>query len=135
MPITSIDPDEVKARWWQYLPCLHRILQCFAKPRNNRKRGLRLFTMVPLTAMHRRFIMIDTDGLHQICRGAGVTDLTISEFRMDAAVQWRDFFNVDMMTTATRRFGYSIQTDGVSVSVSLTRERNDADVSSFFGAN
>jgi hypothetical protein len=79
--------------------------------------------------------MIDTDGLHQLCRGARLTDLNVGQFRDDAGAQWRDFFHVDMMTTATRRFGYSIQTDGVSVSVSLTRERNDADVSSFFGAN
>jgi hypothetical protein len=91
--------------------------------------------MVPLTAMHRRFIMMDTDPLHQICRTAGVTDLNLEGFRENAAGQWRNVFHVDKMTTATRRFGYSIQTDGVSVSVSLTRERNEADVSSFFFVN
>jgi hypothetical protein len=48
--------------------------------------------------------MIDTDGLHQICRSVGITDLTKLEYQNDSATQWSNIFHVDKMTTATRRF-------------------------------
>ena len=130
----SLNEEQMATSWWNYLLPLWRILKTFKK--NNREdaasretahrrgRGLRLFSLLPLTAFHRRFILIDTSALHDIfrCAGwAGHESQTLSVFRANSAHWWGLAFHVQKVVTGSRLFHSSIMTDGMSVSVNLDR--------------
>jgi len=61
------------------------------------------------------FIHVDTRALHQLFRsqdlGLCIPDETT--FHDNALEWWCTVFNIDKLTTATKRFGFSIATDGV----------------------
>lgn len=131
----SLAEDNVKGSWWSYLRPLWRILRTFEK--NNRDdaearrttrrqgRGLRLFSLLPLTAFHRRFILIDTDTLYTFfgrINWMGIGRPTLADFGKCAEDWWRMGFRLERVVTQTRRFGFSIATDGTNVSVYLKKE-------------
>ena len=46
----------------------------------------------------------------------------MDDFNENIEHWWRMTFNIDKVTTKNRRFGFSIMTDGMSVSVNLKKE-------------
>jgi hypothetical protein len=131
----SLAEEDIKESWWTYLRPLWRILRTFEK--NNRDdaaqrnttrrqgRGLRLFSLLPLTAFHRRFLLIDTDTLYVFfgrINWMGLSRPTEADFDANAEEWWRMAFQLERAETRTRRFGFSVATDGMSVSVHLKRE-------------
>jgi hypothetical protein len=125
----DLNPEAIQSNWWNYLPCLYRVLKCFGKPRNLRRKGLRCFSMTPLTSFERRYIYIDTNALHGLYKAAAPKEIPNLElFRNDALNYWNKAFNIHLVTTSNRMFGYGISTDGVGVSVSIDRYPNSKDV-------
>jgi hypothetical protein len=119
----SLAEDDVKGSWWSYLRPLWRILRTFeknnhddAKARRTTRRqgrGLRLFSLLPLTAFHRRFILIDTDALYVLfghINWMGVGRPSKADFDECAEDWWRMGFRLERVVTRTRRFGFSIAT-------------------------
>ena len=136
----SLAEDDVKGSWWSYLRPLWRILKTFEK--NNRDdaaqrrttrrrgRGLRLFSLLPFTAFHHRFILIDTDTLYVFfgrINWMGLVRPTKVDFDENAKEWWRMAFRLERVETRTRRFGFSIATDGTNVSVHLKKETPEWD--------
>jgi hypothetical protein len=132
--------DEVSGSWWKYLRPLWRILQTFEKnsradaqervTTRRRGRGLRTFSLLPLTSYQQRFVLIDTDTLFYLFVRVGWMGLdspTMAEFKADSATWWKKAFRLDKATTANRRFGFSISTDGMSVSVNIKRKVAEPD--------
>jgi hypothetical protein len=78
-------------------------------------RGLRLFSLTPISTFKQKFILIDTDVLHDLMTShdIGIQVPNRETFRENALEWWRTAFDVDKLTTATKRFGFSISTDGV----------------------
>jgi hypothetical protein len=124
--------------WWRYLRPLWRILRTFEKnsqedaqeriATHRRGRGLRTFSLLPITSYQRRFVLIDTDALYSLCVRAGWTGLgTMVDFRRDSATWWRKAFRIKKVTTANRRFGFSVSTDGTSVSINVKKKADEPD--------
>ncbi|KAI3635164.1 hypothetical protein MIR68_006730 [Amoeboaphelidium protococcarum] len=93
-----------------------------------RGRGLRLFSLVPIGKLRQKHILVDTDALHDLYQMADMEVPPKPEFRNQADVWWRRAFDVDSVTTANRRFGYSLSTDGVQVSLHLMKPFQEAEV-------
>jgi hypothetical protein len=120
----ALDDASVKASWWSYLPGLHKILSTFTT--HNRERGLRLFTLLPEYSFKQKYILVDTDALFYMYKSierVGVT--TIQRFRAEKETWWMEAFNINKVTTQNRIFAYSIQTDGLAVSVGLQKKVDD----------
>ena len=120
----ALDDVSVKASWWSYLSGLHKILCTFTK--HNRERGLRLFTLLPEYSFQQKYILVDTDALYYMYKSiekVGVT--TIQRFRTEKEIWWMEAFNINKVTTQNRIFAYSIQTDGLAVSVGLQKKVDD----------
>ncbi|KAI3657448.1 hypothetical protein MP638_002260 [Amoeboaphelidium occidentale] len=78
--------------------------------------GLRLFSLIPISTFKQKFILIDTDALHDLMTSENIGIVVPRDkvvFRVHAMEWWRRAFNVDKLTTATKRFGFSISTNGV----------------------
>ncbi|KAI3650836.1 hypothetical protein MP228_004317 [Amoeboaphelidium protococcarum] len=134
----SLEEAVIGPVWWTYLKVLKNVLKTFL--RHNREdaeerlitrrrgRGLRLFSLVPIGKLRQKHILVDTDALHDLYRMADMEVPPKPEFRNQAAVWWRRAFDVDSVTTANRRFGYSLSTDGVQVSLHLMKPFQEAGV-------
>ncbi|KAI3655346.1 hypothetical protein MP638_006773, partial [Amoeboaphelidium occidentale] len=120
-----LDEDSLKASWWTYLKPMSRILKTFVKnhitdaearvENGVRGRGLRLFSLTPISSFKQKFILIDTDALHDLMtsQDIGMQVPNKESFRENTLEWWRTAFDVDKLTTATKRFAFSISTDGV----------------------
>ena len=128
----------VSRSWWRYLRPLWRILRTFEKnsredaqeriATHRRGRGLRTFSLLPITSYQQHFILIDTDALYSLCVQSGWTGLgTMADFRRDSKTWWERAFRIKKATTVNRRFGYNISTDGMSVSISVKRKAAEPD--------
>jgi len=90
---------------------------------NRAFRSLRLFPIVPTSALGRRFISIDTTPANGYLlrgrqRAAGDTE-TLEEWQTRV---WSHILKpgcIDKLRTSKQRFGYSIKTDGVTIVVSM----------------
>jgi hypothetical protein len=131
----SLSAENVKQTWWDYLRPLWRILKTFEKnyqaDANDRRitrrrgRGLRLFTILPQSKLQKRFILIDSTALHRLLstiNHCGLGKISLDDFNENIEHWWKMAFNIDKVTTKNRRFGFSIMTDGMSVSVNLKKE-------------
>jgi hypothetical protein len=128
--------DIVRAAWWDYLRPLCRILKTFEKnsqidaqsrrSTGRRGRGLRLFSLLPLTSYHQRFILIDSDALLQLFNQAGWVNMVDAQKKEDfyenITAWWMFAFRIEKVITANRRFGFSVSTDGMNVSVNVRRK-------------
>jgi hypothetical protein len=132
--------DEVSGSWWKYLRPLWRILQTFEKnsradaqeraTTRRRGRGLRTFSLLPITSYQQRFILIDTDTLFYLFVRVGWMGLespTMAEFKVNSATWWKKAFRIKKVTTTNRRFGFSVCTDGMSVSVNIRKKADEWD--------
>ncbi len=127
----SVGEADVKAEWWRYLKPLHRILRCFekhgrrcAESGQGGKKGLKLFTLLPLHSYQWRHFLLDTNALYDLYSSIGFADhsrVTLRDFRENALLWWRRAFHIDTVTTSRRKFAFSLQTDGVAASVLLRR--------------
>ncbi|KAI3656220.1 hypothetical protein MP638_002288 [Amoeboaphelidium occidentale] len=121
-----LDEDSLKASWWIYLKPMSRLLKTFVnnyeQDAQNRLengihgRGLRLFSLTPISTIKQNFILIDTDALHDLMTSENIGIVVPRDkvvFRVNAMEWWRRAFNVDKLTTATKSFGFSISTNGV----------------------
>ena len=130
----TLSDENVKQTWWGYLRPLWRILKTFEKnyqaDANNRRitrrrgRGLRLFTILPHSKLQKRFVLIDSTALYRLLSATnhcGLGKISLDDFNENLEHWWKMAFNIDKVTTTNRRFGFSIMTDGMSVSVNLRR--------------
>ena len=126
----GFDENTIKNNWESFLQPLHRILRTFVdnmaedieERQAGRRRGkspLRLFTILPITHWKQRYIQIDTSALHDILRYSGLTNESKLSFLHNRQEHWSAMFNLSKVTSNGRHFGYSIKTDGVSVSVNI----------------
>ena len=107
-----------------------------AKVRGNnqpRGRGLRLFSLVPIHTLEQHYIRLDTLALHTLIRsttrnlgGLAPVDFNVvadqQTFIANANADRQRFFKISKATSAGRRFGYSLSTDGVFCSVSVRKQ-------------
>ncbi|KAI3657693.1 hypothetical protein MP638_003703, partial [Amoeboaphelidium occidentale] len=121
-----LDEDSLKASWWTYLKPMSRLLKTFVnnyeQDAQNRLengihgRSLRLFSLTPISTVKQKFIIIDTDALHDLMTSENIGIVVPRDkvvFRVNYMELWRRAFKVDKLTTATKRFGFSISTNGV----------------------
>jgi hypothetical protein len=107
---------------WRILKTFKENSQTDAQARiatRRRGRGLRTFTLLPITSFQRRFILIDSTALSHLFHGE--LGFTLTGFQTNIEARWKDVFQVDKVTTTNRRFGFSVSTDGMSVSVNIRR--------------
>ena len=129
-----LSAENVKRTWWYYLWPLWRILKTFEKnyqaDANDRRitrrrgRGLCLFTILPWSKLQKRFILIDSTALHCLLstiNHCGLGKISLDDFNENIEHWWKMTFNIDKVTTKNRQFGFSIMTDGMSVSVNLKK--------------
>jgi hypothetical protein len=130
----ALDEESLKSEWWTYIPGMWRILKTFAN--NNRRdaeerrhtmrkgRGLRLFSLVPISSLRQKHILIETTALYYLFRAANYPNLpSLEEFKDEQSDWWRRAFNIDLVTTERREFGSSITTDGIQACVHLQKPR------------
>lgn len=123
----------VKSRWTEYMPLLHHISSRFEshveqrqKAKLNCKKGIRLFSMLPVADLVAKHIRIDTSALQELAKHAGLK-------RTDSGV-WDEYFLARKLVEGikknpNRTFGRMIDTDGVAVSLHFERpKRNDDSV-------
>lgn len=121
----------MESRWHEYLPLMAMILKTFTKntthySQNQKGPQLRLFSLLPVPSFKTKHLLIDTQVLRDIINDANLDGLVVpgcGEFQTEAMEWWQRFFNIKKVTTAQRRFAYSISTDGVQCCVHLTREK------------
>lgn len=135
----KLDDQYIKQHWCKYLEPLRKILKTFVtrteqldaehQEHGNEgplRRGLKRFNLLPVYKFRFKHILIDTNALHDILRDANVNNIpdvprSKAQFRNDANNWWNIVFNFDNLTTANRRFSYSLSTDGVNTSVHLQK--------------
>ena len=143
--ILSLDPKIIKTSWQKYIRPFWRILKTFenhseedALDRVNtrrRGRGLRVFSLAPIASHKVHYISIDTDALHDLLSCVNGLDVALptskSVFRTNALHWWSETFNLNKVTTANSRFAYSLETDGVGVSVHVLKPKDDPTVNEY----
>ena len=127
----SLDPELVKRNWWQYLPTMYALRQAVERhnamsPEQRIQAGLqkkaeRLFSILPVPDFQQRNVLIDSIALYDILRGAACIDGNRDQHLADLEVFWNAHTYLRRATTETRRFAFTISTDGVSVSVHVRR--------------
>jgi hypothetical protein len=94
-----------------------------------------LFTLAPIASHKVHYISIDTDALHQLLRAtdglAREVPTNARAFRDNAMNWWTRAFNIRKVTSAHRRFAYSIETNGLGVSVHLLKPKVEAAVNEY----
>ncbi|KAI3661111.1 hypothetical protein MP638_000448 [Amoeboaphelidium occidentale] len=138
----SLSKEFIKKNWYKYFPLLFHILSYFnehstadAQGRlleRRRGRGLRTFTLVPLTKMRNGFVLVDTTLLGEIlafasARGRnrvpksfpgklGIIQRNQTILR-NQGKYWKDVMKIDKLSNSSKKFSFSINTDGVSARV------------------
>lgn len=123
----------VKSRWTEYIPLLHYISSRFSdhieqrqEAKLNCKKGIRLFSMLPIADLVAKHIRIDTSALQELAKHAGL-------ITTDTGV-WDEYFTARKLVEGVKKnpnrtFGRMIDTDGVAVSLHFERpKRNDDSV-------
>jgi hypothetical protein len=87
-------------------------------------RGVRIYTLLPISSLTRRYVDIDTAALYEITRGIGQPE-SKETFFANANARWREYFSFDRVTSAGRAFGFRVSTDGCSCSVSIVKEHQE----------
>ena len=120
-------------KWWHLFPVLLRMCEdacaqrtaCEAQGQIPPRKMLKPATMTPLCGFTTGHVQLDTDALEQVLHGVPtVARRPERTARGQAApsekdAMWRQWFHVDAATTASRKFGHYIYTDGVAVAVRL----------------
>lgn len=83
--------------------------------------GLKNFALMPIFKHGRHHIRYDSSSLHSTIRSLKLFSGDWGEFPVD--VHWRRYFRIDQIETARRKFGDSIDTDGVAISFTMAREK------------
>ena len=117
---------DLNTKWMSFIPFLYR-LQRFRE-----KENVKNFTIFPIFKYGCKHIRYDTTGLHKLLRSIIKTkklydennnEIKIpsntTEFQLNRDQYWKLFFNVDKFETNTKKFDYSISTNGVDVSLSM----------------
>lgn len=83
---------------------------------------LKNFKLIPQFKVKRHHIQIDTKSLYYILKKNKLINCPNEHiFRDHKDLRWRELFNINKVETKTRKFRYSIKTDGVSVSISIAK--------------
>ena len=108
-------------RWTSYFPLLHRISAVFEAHVNERQKaklhgmkGIKLFSMLPVSSFAAKNVRFDTDGLAE----------AVGSLRLDRRKEgiWDRFFRMHLGGNQERRvFTNMIDTDGVSVCLHFER--------------
>lgn len=143
--ILSMDSNIIKTSWQKYIRPFWRILKTFENHSEEdaldriltrrRGRGLRVFSLAPIASNKAHYMSIDTDALHDLLRCVNGLVVPVptrkSDFRDEASLWWSRMFNLNKVTTYTRRFSFSLETDGVGVSVHLLKPKGNALVNEY----
>ena len=136
----SLKEDDVADAWFSYFPLLNAINAEFRqfrvayatdlatwghlakKTRQHRLRGDKPFSLLPHHSHQAKYITFDIVALKSLRREADFLAgrPMVPELLADAEI-WQRSVRIDLVTTATRKFDYRFSTDGVSVSIQLTK--------------
>ncbi len=142
----SLDKSEIKKTWWSYLKPMRMILKTFVQncradaeervASGRRGRGLRLFTLVPISSLKAKHIHIDTTALYELLKSAeiGLGNIkSVSDFRNPhhAINWWNRAFNINRVTYCdenddptsikARHFAFSVTTNGLQLCVHINK--------------
>ncbi|KAL3151554.1 hypothetical protein ABBQ38_012549 [Trebouxia sp. C0009 RCD-2024] len=125
LPVTE---EALKKDPHKYLSWLHLVLTEFQSAQGT-PYAPKLFSLLPQTSHHQSFIKISTTGLHKLLRAAGTPNVPnfstkgCQEFTSRSKHWWGTFTKCISFGTQSarskRRFYDEVQTDGVSVSVTM----------------
>jgi hypothetical protein len=109
----------LRKRWCEYLPLVHHVSQTSAahiaqrgELEANSMKGIRLFSMLPISSFAAKNIQLDTDGLAIALKSMG------RKAALGDKGLWNRHFNTSVGGDGERRrFCHVIDTDGVSVSL------------------
>ena len=117
---------DLTTKWMTFIPFLYR-LQRFRE-----KENIKNFTIFPIFKHGSKHIRYDTSGLHKLLRSVVKTKKlydennneikipsSFTEFQLRRGEYWKLLFNIDKFETKTKKFDYSISTNGVDVSLSM----------------
>ena len=87
--------------------------------------GMKLFNVVPICTVKRHFITIDTHALFGVLKDAGVITAacTYNAFEAIRDGHWKSIFAVSRLQGKDCTFGYSINTDGIGMSMHFERPK------------
>lgn len=112
----------VEKQWWLYLPWLNS-LQWFSQGHDTKS-----FSILPLCSFASKHITIDTGILHgllkRVAERTGVAQPeALAAFRVNRRVHWEAYFHLSKAESNSKRrdFEYMLQTDGLAVSVILSK--------------
>jgi len=102
--ITRTEEDSLKTSWWTFLKPMSRLLKTFVnnyeQDAQNRLengihgRGLRLFSLTPISSFKQKFTLIDTDALHELMTFENIGIVVPRDkvvFRLNAMEWWRRY--------------------------------------------
>lgn len=104
--------SEIKYNYYKFVDIFYN-LQKF-----NTHNGYKNFALVPLFKHGRMHVQYDNKALHELLRRLAF-DIPGRFNLLDVRELWRDFFQYEQLETRNKKFRYSIQTDGISVSFSM----------------
>jgi hypothetical protein len=138
-----LSDEGIKLSWNQYIRPFWRILRTFVKHSDTFEMrvarrhggGLRLFSLAPIASNKAHYISVDTNALHDLLRTvdglAAQVPSNVGVFRENAMDWWTRMFHLNKVTSANRRFAYSLETNGMGVSVHLLKPKVDAEVNEY----
>ena len=134
----SLIKADIKRNWFEYLPSLGRLLTMFEnenlavrpRPKELKSISVDLFSIVPISSLKQKYIIIDTEALYELQVSAGIikgTRASRTKFHENMDKEWRRAFYIDTFETINTRFHHSIRTDGISARVHVERPNPEYD--------
>jgi hypothetical protein len=113
----------LRRRWCEYLPLVHHVSKTFAahiaqrgELEANSMKGIKQFSMLPISSFATKNIQMDTDGLADALKSMG------RKASLGDKGLWNRYFKTSVGGDGKRRrFSHVIDTDGVSVSLHLKK--------------
>lgn len=87
--------------------------------RINEEKEWKNFILVPMFKHKLHHIRYDDSGLHETLRALKLSTGQVSTFNRD---DWFKYFDIRPLETAQHKFNYSVSTDGVSISFTMSRD-------------
>lgn len=110
----KFDKIKLKSKYWDYIPLFYNL------QRYNETNKLKNFSLIPIFKHGMHHIRYDSFAYECLLSSVGIRTLNRSTFDRD--LEWRKYFTFP--ETNTKKFNYSMQTDGVSISFSMSRFKN-----------
>ena len=125
-----LDEDNMQNNWHLFLPMMSKILKTFKRHQfyyqenNIPNKSISLFSLLPMYSFKQKHVHISNSALKQTLQNLHLpNDIQNPEDPNDPLPLWNHYFHIERLTTANRRFGCSIKTDGVKCAVSFLKPK------------